>query len=235
MIHDTLQASIQQVVDTAQLLKERIPGYTGEDALELLNEVPALIHIRDQVTRGIIWCNGTWERTFQISREEIIQDGEEFLKRIIYEDDVYLSKYSSDHYKQTPKSFGGVIRVKIPGFSEPHWLVGISIPFRYDNRGSITQTLCAFLDITEAIHTESQLNIALQYVLSQSYKEILAKLTRREKEIIQLLIEGYSNQRIAEKLFLSKHTIETHRKNIRNKLDVKTTSEMVALAKKLGL
>ena len=47
-------------------------------------------------------------------------------------------------------------------------------------------------------------------------------LTRRELEIIHLIKDGYTNQQIAEKLILSIYTIETHRKNIMHKLDLKT-------------
>ena len=47
-------------------------------------------------------------------------------------------------------------------------------------------------------------------------------LTKRELEIIQLIKDGYTNQQIAEKLILSIYTIETHRKNIMHKLDLKT-------------
>lgn len=47
-------------------------------------------------------------------------------------------------------------------------------------------------------------------------------LTRRELEIIQLIKDGFTNQQIAERLILSIYTIETHRKNIMHKLDLKT-------------
>ncbi|MBA4140368.1 MAG: response regulator transcription factor [Segetibacter sp.] len=45
-------------------------------------------------------------------------------------------------------------------------------------------------------------------------------LTRREKEVLQLLNEGYNGPRIAEKLFLSQYTVETHRRNLMQKFNV---------------
>ena len=56
------------------------------------------------------------------------------------------------------------------------------------------------------------------------------KLSSREGEIIQLVAEGLSNKEIAKKLFLSVHTISTHRKNIMSKLDVKNTAGLVMYA-----
>ena len=52
-------------------------------------------------------------------------------------------------------------------------------------------------------------------------------LTKREMEILQLLKNNYTNQQIADKLFLSIYTVETHRKNIMQKLDLKTPSVLM--------
>ena len=52
-------------------------------------------------------------------------------------------------------------------------------------------------------------------------------LTLREKEILQLVSQGYSSKEIAAKLFISKHTVESHRKNILRKLHVKNAPQMV--------
>jgi DNA-binding NarL/FixJ family response regulator len=53
-------------------------------------------------------------------------------------------------------------------------------------------------------------------------------LTERERQILQLLVEGLSKQRIAEKIFLSYHTIDFHLRNIYNKLHVHSKAGAVA-------
>jgi DNA-binding NarL/FixJ family response regulator len=60
-------------------------------------------------------------------------------------------------------------------------------------------------------------------------------LSERENEIIILIAEGLTNEQIAEQLFLSKHTINTHRKNIMSKLGVKNTAGIVMYAVKMNL
>ena len=60
-------------------------------------------------------------------------------------------------------------------------------------------------------------------------------LTRREIEVLRLVAEGLSNQSIAERLFVSDHTIHRHLANILNKLDVSTRAAAVALAARRGL
>ena len=60
-------------------------------------------------------------------------------------------------------------------------------------------------------------------------------ISKRECEIITLIAEGFTNQQIADKLFLSSHTINTHRKNIMAKLGVKNTAGIVMYAIKTNL
>lgn len=60
-------------------------------------------------------------------------------------------------------------------------------------------------------------------------------LTKREKEILQLIANGLSNQEIADKLYISLRTVETHRFNLTQKLDVKNAAGLVKEAIKRGL
>ena len=60
-------------------------------------------------------------------------------------------------------------------------------------------------------------------------------ISERETEIIALIAEGCTNGQIAEKLYLSSHTVGTHRKNIMQKLGVNNTAAVVMYAVKTGL
>ena len=60
-------------------------------------------------------------------------------------------------------------------------------------------------------------------------------VTKREKEIITLITKEHTVEEIAEQLFLSKHTVETHKKNIFFKLQVKTNAGLVKKAIVLGI
>ena len=55
-------------------------------------------------------------------------------------------------------------------------------------------------------------------------------LTRREKEILELIAEGYTSLQVAGKIFLSQFTVDTHRKNLLAKLNVKNTASLIRLA-----
>lgn len=60
-------------------------------------------------------------------------------------------------------------------------------------------------------------------------------LTLREQQVLRLIAEGLSTKEIAEKLFISPKTVENHRTNILNKLELHSTLELVRYAAKLGL
>lgn len=60
-------------------------------------------------------------------------------------------------------------------------------------------------------------------------------LTNREREILQLVAEGYTNTMIAEKLSMSPRTAETHRANMMNKLSLNSQTDVIRFAIKRGL
>lgn len=60
-------------------------------------------------------------------------------------------------------------------------------------------------------------------------------LTRREKEVLALIVDGLTNNDIAQKLFISSTTVDTHRKNLLAKLKAKNTASLVRIATQLQL
>ncbi len=60
-------------------------------------------------------------------------------------------------------------------------------------------------------------------------------LTGREREVLQLIAEGYSNQRIAQELFISVKTVEAHKAHIMSKLHAQTRADLIRYAIRKGL
>ncbi|BAV08566.1 two component transcriptional regulator, LuxR family [Filimonas lacunae] len=77
-----------------------------------------------------------------------------------------------------------------------------------------------------------------QYIYDDLKKQLLSMLsqtqdnviTRREKEILHYIVDGLTNQQIANQLFLSLRTVENHRNRLLQKLGVKNTAALVKLA-----
>ncbi len=60
-------------------------------------------------------------------------------------------------------------------------------------------------------------------------------LTNREREVLQLIAEGYSNQRIADELVISVKTVEAHKAHIMSKLHARNRTDLIRYAIRNGL
>lgn len=61
-----------------------------------------------------------------------------------------------------------------------------------------------------------------------------SRLTRREREVFELLIRGHTNEQIAGRLFIARRTVETHRQRVMNKLSAHSVAQMQRLAARHG-
>ncbi len=98
------------------------------------------------------------------------------------------------------------------------------------------------IDAIETVYkNQTFLKPAMKEQIEQFRQQISRKtsskfaLTPREKEILQLIVDEYSSQEIADKLFLSLRTIENYRLNLTLKLEVKNTAGLVRRVMELGL
>jgi len=89
---------------------------------------------------------------------------------------------------------------------------------------------------TEKIIVEKEILVPAKHeqIFDQAAWEKLG-LTSRENDVLQLLVKGYSNAEIAEKLFLSVSTIKTHVSNIFFKLDVSSRVKAIEKARTLNI
>ena len=107
---------------------------------------------------------------------------------------------------------------------------------------------CAFEELVQAIHTV----LANQVYLSPAIAGIVVKeltqsktsrrrqpasqeLTPREREVLQLIAEGHSAREIAERIHLSVKTIETHRRQMMEKLEIHSIADLTKFAIREGL
>lgn len=85
-------------------------------------------------------------------------------------------------------------------------------------------------ELLEAIRTVMKGERYLSFEAGLSMKETAGEtplITRREKEILRLIAEGLTNTEIAEKLFISVPTVNTHRKSLLEKFDAKNTAILI--------
>lgn len=95
-------------------------------------------------------------------------------------------------------------------------------------------------EIEEAILSvyEGKLYMSLDVNLSSADQQELKNiptLSSREKEVLLLIADGFTNPQIAAKLFISLHTVDSHRKNLLTKFGINNTASLIKLAAKYNL
>ena len=84
--------------------------------------------------------------------------------------------------------------------------------------------------IDTVFHGKTYLSHEAAQALIQHHDANKPLLTRREIEILELISTGMTNGEIAEKLFISSNTVDTHRKNLLAKFDAKNVASLVRMA-----
>ncbi|HPZ26045.1 MAG TPA: response regulator transcription factor [Kaistella sp.] len=85
------------------------------------------------------------------------------------------------------------------------------------------------------IHLSEEASRALSEFKKRIFEYPEIKLSAREKEIVALMMKGNTNREIAEKLFISESTVETHRKNIYRKTDAHSLPKLIQIVQELNL
>lgn len=108
---------------------------------------------------------------------------------------------------------------------------------------------CAFDELVNAIlaviNERAYLSPSITDIVMKDYARKLTgveetsfpecKLSSREREVLQLIAEGYNSEQIAAKLFISTKTVSTHRRNIMEKLDIDNIADLIKFALREGL
>lgn len=110
------------------------------------------------------------------------------------------------------------------------WCFSSKKKFNEELTISITQPLN---ELGQVYHQVEQL-LENTFFLEQSFRKF-DTLTRREREIMGLIAKGATSEQIAEQLFISPHTVNTHRKNIWKKLEIKSYLELIQFAEHFDL
>ena len=143
--------------------------------------------------------------------------------------------------KQVHPSMGVIILTMYSdeGYVHEALLAGAS---GYLIKNTIPQDLCSAIRVVS--RGESFLSPSISRTVIERYTKLgpsdkgeLQKneLTSREREILQLIAEGYTNQEMSELLFISSKTVEVHKQNIQKKLNISGTAQLTKYAIRKGL
>ena len=105
-------------------------------------------------------------------------------------------------------------------------------------KGEVSELITAIRTVHSGqafIHPHMATNLLGARLRRGQNRDIYEALTSRERQVLPLLAQGYTNQEVADMLFLSPHTIQTYRQHIMRKLEVHSKADLLRFALLRGL
>lgn len=228
---------------TLQLLQKERSELTKEELLQCLtfyedmvDQLPFPVYINDFVgnTVFINKCDELAPRDLGMTTEDILA-GKNKHQELLHPEDYEIIAQAAGTVAQG-KSVSHVLRYKDPQ-ENWNWFYGVANGGFAKNAQSqkAEYMLCATFNMSQQFGSIPHLLTALKESAQKRYEEQVARLSEREKEVLQQIASGETMKEIAAHLGLSAHTIEQHSRNMRNKLNLRNNAELSAFAKDAGL
>lgn len=226
---ESLVAQSRQLYTIEKLLHQQKISLSDLEAI-----LPALFHINSSADSSLIYVSQAGCDFLQLEREEIMPYSAEQLASLVSEDTLqnitpkFVEFYQEEDQYKVFSSFQQVKQQNKEGYV---WVYTTT---------KIYQSLAAPISLSIPVPQMGQISEKMVGLLEdnlfmrKNYQRFAA-LTKREREIVSLVVQGVKRRDIAEQLFISLHTYDTHRKNIRKKLELKSSSDLTRYALAFGL
>lgn len=210
------------------------------------------ITVFDLCKKKHVYVSANFDSSFGFDLEKAkAEEGTVYFDYKVHPDDLYdltkngieLLKFCFELKKEKIKDFKLINEYRIKnGFGKYIRVIEQHQVLELDSLGNIWLTL-GVMDVSPSQNVNEPFKSRLfnyktaelfNFPIKESKTEI-PSLSKREIQILNLLGEGYISKEIADKLFISSHTVNTHRQRIISKLKVSNTIEAVNFATRLGL
>ena len=202
----------------------------------MLNAPDTFIYINDLIQMKKLWSCDNYELLTGYTLKEAAAMGVDYFQNAYHDEDkqIFLESKKNLYDNMGSSNWQGVYRIHTKD-NRRLWIFSVGKVLKYDKKKRPWLALGIGINITEKIKNEMNFIALMQENLALKHQTIRKLLSSREKEILKQLTYGYNSKKIADNLCLSKHTIETHRKNILKKTELKNTAELIKLAANSGL
>ncbi len=218
----------------------------------ILNASPSLTIIADLRTSEYIYVTKNCEQIIGYTSDEVLQKGMQFGLNLIHPEDIqeylevvkttweFLLAVPSQKRKMYKTSADYRVKTKTGSYIR---VLQQNTALQTDSLGNILLLLMVITDISH-LKKEKGMSAAIISTENEGYLVWDAKDTnlkkqiafsKREREIIKLLAEGFSSKQIADRLHLSEYTISTHRRNMLDKTNLPNARALVNFAISHGM
>jgi len=204
------------------------------DHLKLGVYINQIDNINDFSTARNVYFNKYCPEKLGYTLQEVEELKDAFFAKIMHPDDLPSVFDSINYLVKNPNSQFTSVSRSICKSGEVIWSYTITSVCRMRNNVP-WQFVNIVFDIMEEMKTEQQLVVLLKENSVLKHSLLLASLTKREKQIVSLIVAGKTDVEISNTLFISIHTSKSHRKNILHKLKLSRSSDLVRFAIENGL
>lgn len=216
---------------------------------DIIRKIEVLNHIADEIPGVIIvhlikdlsvqYISKSGRDYLGLTLDKIKELGQDYYDTYFNPDDFddYAPKVMAMFQRNNPTETVSFFQQVRSGFDAPwSWHFSTSRIFMRDAESNPLLSITISLPVDPEQHVTSKLEHLLEdYVFFRKNKAIFHLLTNREREILKLLALSKSAQEIAESLIISPLTVETHRKNLRKKLNITSGYELTRFARAFDL
>ena len=218
---------IQQHQDL--ILLDRLAESLEETNADLLDLLPGMVHLNKKKDLTIQYMNNTGEKWVGIPADKMKKLGKEFTQSFVHPETLNNEVPKlKEFYEQEDKEgvFGYFQKIRPAGSDDYFTILTFKKPFA-DSEYYISYSVK--VDQIGLISKKMKTIVGQQEFFRDNFQRFNT-LTPREKEILTLLAEGNNNPDIADLLFISRRTVEQHRKNLNRKLEIDSFVDIVKYA-----
>lgn len=223
---------------TDQKLLERFEYYTmqveaqlleGEDFSTIADQIPYSVHLNKIDTLEVIQTNKGHAEVTGYHLDEIREMGMTYLEKNVHPTTMASASELVSSYKKLShhQTFTFVQYVKLHQDKDFSPLITVTKVSKLP--GNLVICLSPQPEDFGSMSSKMEQIVKMDQFKLKHFKRF-QQLTEREVEILKLLANGCNNPEIAEQLFLARSTVETHRKNVKRKLELRSFRDLMKYA-----
>ncbi|MFC3560788.1 response regulator transcription factor [Pedobacter jamesrossensis] len=204
------------------------------------NQIPGVVIIHETVNWTVVYMSERGLKQLQLSLEDVCSmTSAEYYSNFFNEEDakIYVPKIGSFmHGNNVEDTLSYYQQLKFPGKDNWQWHLSSTKIFLRDehNKPLLSITVSIPIDAMHHMAVKADRLLKENDFLRQNYTNY-SKLSKRERTILKEMALGKSSNEIAEELHISPTTVDTHRRNIRDKLSTKSSFEISQYARAFDL
>lgn len=205
----------------------------------VVDEIPGVVIIHQLPELDVVYISQAGQRFLGCTLADIQKMGQDYYNDFFNPEDFedYAPKVQAMLEHNNPEEVVSYFQQVRGSKHDPwSWHFSTSKILMRSDEGKPLLSITISLPVDPEKHVTTKLERLFEdFIYHKNHKKLFLNLTTREREILSLLAQSKSAPEIAELLIISTHTVETHRKNLRKKLNINSIYELGKFARAFDL